>query len=340
MAPGRGKIPTCKGITDVPLRRACEEAFDACKKLPSDGSQVSCAFQATRCIDNYQKGAESYPFEMPNGISISYSSANSCFSASMLITKAAGPLPRFRGMAITPSSGDAEIKSHSSPPASPRREETKKTPAQPAALEICDKYSGPKNSAQHNSCLEQIGICTSGGPFGLPFQGITMSFPDSQSCLRGAFILLNIPYSALPETGNTPDRVRPSDESGHAASFSTDGNSWQPDGKTRFEVAFDYTNFAPETGSDNESETTLLARYGDRTKKLDVKIRYSLEETGSGQYRMKYTILGKGEGMLNGERTIEFEARDGKITDNLVFAITLGNEGDFSTASSVEIIKK
>lgn len=326
MAHGRGKIPTCKSITDAPLKRACEETFDACKKLPSDGAQASCAFQATRCIDNYLNNRASYPVETRDGNAISFSFPDICLSLSLDYTRSFGPLARFKTAPSHPAKSDSR---GSAPNGSMHKRAGVKAPVQ----EICDAHAGPKASAAHESCIEKIGICMSDGPFHLSFGGLNMSYPDSESCIEDTFRFLNIPSSALPKP---PEKTPPID----APNDIPAGGSRQPDGKTRFEVALDYTNFAPETGSDNESETTLLARYGDRTKKLDVKIRYSLEETGSGQYRMKYTILGKGEEMLNGERTIEFEARDGKITDNLVFAITLGNEGDFSTASSVEIVKK
>lgn len=331
MRSGGEKIHTCRDIKDADLKAHCQSAFEACKALGGDDYRASCAYQAQSCIDMYANDASSYPLQTPRKVPLTFFTPDACLSAAVRLTKNLGPIEGLPKNAPEPP--------EPGPPAGPKRRVPEGSESGRPEYGICEK-AGPKDSDADKLCRERIGICLSSGPYDIPIGSHTMNYPDRDSCVRGVNRLSKRENAAKPAAVEN----RPAgDETPHADAaepLKEESNSMPADEKTRFEVSFDYADFLPEIGSDNEFKTTLLARYNGDPRGLKIKLKYSLEETGDSRYRMQYTITGDDDKIFCSEKTIEFETKDSVITDDLAFAITLNEEGNFETAAEVVIVKR
>lgn len=202
--------------------------------------------------------------------------------------------------------------------------------------EACEG-AGEEESEARTKCKELAKIClqTKNAPYSLLYFKKTIEFKDRNSCLNYAPRFARIQYDTF-----TLAAEKPADTTAQPTEGTHVEESFTPDDKTKFAIRLAETGLRLDTDKTITLEGLWLrTRYNGDIKGVKTNISYFIVSLGDGRYRMKYTITNKDGASFGDDESIEFEARNGKIVDDLAFGIELGEEGNFGKVSSVKMVK-
>lgn len=287
-----------------------------CSALETEDLRRSCEELAGSCVQQSKKrGVKEYSLSPPNGEKFQLSSLDNCIAMSAHIPPIFGPIP--------------PKKNGSSAPSQPQVDTAKVNKA-------CED-AGAEGSEAHTKCKEFAQIClqTKKAPYLLPYFRANFKSANLDSCLSNASRLASIQYDT-----SAPTAEKQADATAQPTKGTHVEEAFAPDGKTKFAIRLAEAGLRLVTDKPITLEGLWLRTYHNGyIKGVRTNILYSVVSLSDGHYRMTSTITSKGGESFGGEKSIEFEARDGKIVDDLAFGIELGEEGNFGNVSSVKIVK-
>lgn len=114
---------------------------------------------------------------------------------------------------------------------------------------------------------------------------------------------------------------------------------WKSDGKTKFERSLHLAGVREFAAKGDTIGRKLAIKYNGATKYIEVQLTYSVEALGNNRFRLLYSIADPQDRPLCKNGVLEFSKQDGRIAEELAFAITLSKEGDASRPASVRIVE-
>lgn len=330
--------------TSKDLSYWCREAMSRCGRIANPQQRAVCDETVVQCAREAKKGVESITIARPNGLPPLISSPRGCFAVSRSLAEISRDATGgHRDEFVAPPA--ERIREINRPNTVPQRIAGSVWIGSPVQRVETAPHSACRraglNTMGVDLCLDIVDACLSRpeGPYIFPGSQSSVTFATQASCIQGAPAYAQsrdrIAHPRPPADGEPPPRHVTAEQNQN----STD--STNPTRETRppsLVIPFGTLNFYPEIERDNQSSTfRVVVETMGYTKAL--KLTYTAKRGPGERISLKYRFhLESGE-PLGKEKSIEFEAPDGEISDDLKFAVWLSGQGASAKIISAEIIR-